>query len=527
VSIPPRASSGRVIVPGSERVAPPGAAVVGRADSNERTSVTVMLRPRRSSAAKAAALAAVPPRRRAYLTRDAFAEAHGADPGDVLAVERFAVASGVLVLAADLARRSVTLEGTLVDLSTAFGAKLVLFRLGDQTFRGRTGPLTVPASLRDVVVGVFGLDERPQARAQFRRSARAAAATSVSYTPLQVATAYDFPKGLDGTGQTIALIELDGGYTEADLTAYFAELSLAKPNVVSVAVDGATNAPTGDPNSADTEVMLDIEVAGAVAPGANIVVYFAPNTDQGFLDAITTAIHDTVNHPTILSISWGAAESTWTAQAMSNFDAAFADAATLGISVCVASGDNGSSDGATDALAHVDFPSSSSHVLACGGTTLKASGATITSETVWNDGAQGGATGGGVSDVFAVASWQKSAGVPPSANPGGHVGRGVPDVAGDADPNTGYTTRVDGFEGAVGGTSAVAPLWAGLLARVNQSVGKPVGFVNALLYAAREGPFRDVTSGNNGSYSAKVGWDACTGLGSPDGAKVLAILAGG
>jgi kumamolisin len=254
-------------------------------------------------------------------------------------------------------------------------------------------------------------------------------------------------------------------------------------------------------------------------------VYFVPNSDQGFLDAVTTAIHDTTNKPTIVSISWGGPESSWTSQAMTSYDAAFADAGTLGVTICTASGDNGSADGETDGLAHADFPSSSPNVLACGGTTLKASGSTISSETVWNNGAQGGATGGGVSDVFALPAWQKTAGVPPSANPGGRVGRGVPDVSGDADPNTGYDVRVDGETGPVGGTSAVAPLWAGLVALINQHAGRPAGFINALLYAAGEAPFHDIVSGNNGAYAAKAKWDACTGLGSPNGGKVLSTIA--
>jgi kumamolisin len=295
--------------------------------------------------------------------------------------------------------------------------------------------------------------------------------------------------------------------------------------VSSVSVDGATNAPVGNPDSADGEVGLDIEVAGAVANGAKIVAYFAPNTDQGFLDAITTAIHDTTNNPTIISISWGGPESTWTAQALTNFDTAFADAATLGITVCVAAGDNGSSDGVTDGLAHVDFPASSPHVLACGGTSLSASGTKISSETVWNDGAQGGATGGGISDSFALPSWQQGAGVPPSVNAGARVGRGVPDVAGDADPETGYTTLIDGQSGVIGGTSAVAPLWAGLTALINQKTGTKLGFFNPQLYAAGKTALNDITIGNNGSYAAGPGWDACSGLGSPNGTKLVAALA--
>jgi kumamolisin len=212
---------------------------------------------------------------------------------------------------------------------------------------------------------------------------------------------------------------------------------------------------------------------------------------------------------------------------MTSMDEAFQSAAAMGVSVCVAAGDDGSTDGATDGLNHVDFPASSPNVLACGGTQLVASGDSITSETVWNELANNeGATGGGISDVFPLPSYQNGAGVPPSANPNKNIGRGVPDVTGDADPTTGYVTRVDGNPDVIGGTSAVAPLWAGLIALINQSIGKPVGFINPLLYqdAGRASDLNDITSGNNGAYSAGPGWDACSGLGSPIGAQVAAAL---
>jgi kumamolisin len=252
-------------------------------------------------------------------------------------------------------------------------------------------------------------------------------------------------------------------------------------------------------------------------------VYFAPNTDQGFIDAVTTAIHDTVNRPSVISISWGGAESTWTAQAMNQMEQAFTDAAMLGVTVTVAAGDNGSTDGVTDGQQHVDFPASAPHALACGGTHLILDGTRRKSETVWGGTTGDGATGGGISDVFAVPAYQDAAHVPPSVNPGGRVGRGVPDVGGDADPDTGDPIRVDGQEIVVGGTSAVAPLWAALVARCNQALGRDAGDIHAALYAT-ELACTDITSGSNGSYSAKKGWDACTGLGAPEGTAILAAL---
>jgi kumamolisin len=263
-----------------------------------------------------------------------------------------------------------------------------------------------------------------------------------------------------------------------------------------------------------------------VAPGAEQVVYFAPNTDQGFIDAVTTAAQATPA-PVAISISWGGSEDSWTAQSRTSLDNAIADAVALGITVSVAAGDGGSTDGVTDGSQHVDFPASSPHALACGGTSLQldTSTNTITSETVWNDAS--GATGGGVSDVWPQPSWQATAGVPALAS--GSTGRGVPDVAGNADPDTGYQVLIDGSSTVIGGTSAVAPLWAGLICLLAQASGERFGLIQQDLYAGitagtAVAGLSDITSGNNGAYSAGPGWDACSGLGVPDGAALLARL---
>jgi kumamolisin len=463
----------------------------------------------------------LPARGTARLRRELFAATYGAHPDDLQRVADFASGEGLTVVSTHPARRTVMLSGSLAAASRAFGVELQLYQLGNDTFRGRTGTIAIPVELSDVIEGVFGFDQRPQAQPHFRLR-DAAGAAEQSFTPPEVAQLYEYPAGATGSGQTIAIIELGGGYQQADLESFFSGLGLTTPSVTAIGVDGASNQPVGDPNSADGEVLLDIEVAGSVAPGAAIAVYFSPNTDQGFLDAVTTAVHDQTTQPQVISISWGGPEDCWTAQSMQSFDQAFQDAVALGVMVCTAAGDNGSGDGDTDGKAHVDFPSSSPNVLACGGTTLIGNNAAIQTETVWNDGTDGGATGGGVSETFPLPSYQETANVPKSVN-SGFVGRGVPDVAGDADPNTGYQVVVDGQSTVIGGTSAVAPLWAGLIALLNQQLGKSVGFLNDAIYAAplSSAGFHDVTSGNNGSYSAGPGWDACTGWGSPDGAALL------
>lgn len=505
----------RVPLPGSARDQPDDASAAGAADPESRMEVTVLLRPREGRAGAAGSPG--------QLSREELALARGAEPADLEAVQAFAAEHGLEVTLVDGGRRSVGLAGPVAAMESAFGVHMALFQRGGAGWRGHEGPVQLPAALAERVAAVLGLDERPQARPHLRQ----ASSPTTSYSPPELARLYAFPTGVDGSGQTIGLVELGGGYQPSELTTYFSGLGIPEPQVTAVSVDGGTNQTSGQSGGPDAEVALDIEVAGAVAPGAAIVVYFAPNTDRGFLDAVSSAVHDTTHRPSVLSISWGGAESTWTAQAMSAFDQVLADAALVGLTVSVAAGDNGSSDGVSDGLAHADFPASSPHVLACGGTRLEAGAGAITAEVVWNDGAGQGATGGGVSATFPLPSWQSAAGVPPSANPGHPAGRGLPDVAGDADPATGYRVRVDGADIVVGGTSAVAPLWAGLVALLNQARGGPVGYLTPALYTslAARGACRDITSGDNGAYRAGPGWDACTGWGSPDGAALLAALA--
>ncbi|MDQ2842150.1 MAG: S53 family peptidase [Acidobacteriota bacterium] len=513
----------RVTLTGSERVPVLDAHEVSSIPASESVRVTVILRHRENDPVQPDS----PEQPR--VPRAQFAAQYGADPNDIAKVESFAHQSGLTVIDSSVAKRRVVLTGPVDVISKAFGTQVACYQVSTSgsKYRGRTGSLTIPAELEASVIAVLGLDDRPVAKSHVRIRPRQAAA--VSFTPPQVAALYNFPKNLTGAGQTVGIIELGGGYSAADLQTYFNQLGVAEPSVTAVSVDGGQNSPG---SQADGEVMLDIEVVGSIAPGANIAVYFAPNTDQGFIDAVTDAVHDTTRKPSVISISWGGPEDSWTQQSQAAMNATLQDAATLGVTVTVAAGDNGSSDGSSDGKLHVDFPAASAYALACGGTTLNGSGSTISSEVVWNEVANGeGATGGGVSTVFALPSYQASAKVPaqPQTN---FAGRGVPDVAGNADPSTGYQVLVSGQNVVVGGTSAVAPLWAALVALLNQQIGSPAGFLNPKLYPLGEADFHDITSGNNddsglGYYSAQAGWDACTGLGSPNGAALLSALSTG
>ncbi len=560
----------RASISGSERLPLPGAKVVGAIDPSQRIEITLQVRRKPGSDLEATVnkIASESLGDRKYLTRADLANLAGAAPEDLAKIDTFAHDHNLTVVEADAGRRTVKLSGRIADMSTAFGVKLQRYRAGNISYRGRTGPLTLPEDLKDVVVRVLGLDDRPVVETHYRvwrntkaaatgsarnqsggkRSRPAAKAQVSSFSPVQLASIYEFPTDLDGSGQTIGIIELNdvdnqgqptgAGYLTSDLQAFFNNLGIPMPNVSAIGVDGGANVPGQDAN-ADGEVTLDIEVAGAIAPGANIAVYFGTNTDDGFVQVLSAAVHDNVRKPGIISVSWGQAEETATPQMLNGLQEILQEATALGITVCIAAGDDGSADMVKkvwDKKPHVDFPASSPFALACGGTTLASSSKPgAPQETVWNEGAQGGATGGGVSNFFPKPSYQANVNVPTSSNSAG--GRGVPDVSADADPATGYSVFIGGTEQVIGGTSAVAPLYAGLIARMNQSLtgneGSPVGFLNPLLYAlpSTGGPFHDVVSGNNdiyhdlgGEFAAGPGWDPCTGLGSINGTQLLAAL---
>ncbi|MGY1503605.1 S53 family peptidase [Streptomyces sp. QTS52] len=509
---------------GSERSAHADARSTGAVSDSERIEVTLVLRRRTEIPDE---LVEGPE----TITREELAARYGADPADIDMVKRSAEQHGLTVTQTDPASRQVKISGMLGQLRSVVQAdSLTMVTTPDPAdearmveHRQRTGDLRILPEWDGVVIGVTGLDNRPQARPHIQRMKAHAAQTS--YSPVDLGRIYRFPQGTDGSGHTIAVLQLGGGIPPGDLDAYFAKLGIPTPRVDVVEVGNGSNSP-GDP--ADGEVMLDSQVIGALAPGARQVVYFAENSAQGFADAISTAVFADPT-PTAVSISWGQREDLWTAQGRAILDAALADAAAMGVTVCVASGDNGSSDGDPTGNRHTDFPASSPRALACGGTHLEADPATSTvnSETVWNNG-NGSASGGGVSRKFNQPSWQANVGVP-NGN-GQDPRRGVPDVAADADPKTGYRVLIHGRDEIIGGTSAVAPLWAALTVRLAEALGHPLGMLQPVLYegaapGVSPAGFRDITLGDIGDFAATPGWDACTGLGVPDGQALLARLA--
>ncbi len=530
---------GVVTLPGSHKTLLPNSRAAGPVDRNQTASLTVRVRSvgQPDDMAKLAYdLAAQPLAGRQYLTHAELAAQHGASEVDLDKVEEFARQHDLTVVHRSAAERSIVLRGRLGDLLSAFHADVQMYHHASGTYRGRQGEIALPAELNGIVTGVFGFDTRPKHRSpHFLKGMAGGPGGSNGVAATEFAKRYNFPdkfKGvtLDGAGQTIAFIELGGGYRSSDLKAFFHEIGGRTPKVAAISVDHAGDSPS-TPDSDDGEVMLDLEVAGAVAPAAKLAVYFAPNNgDKGFIDAISAAVHDRARKPGVISISWGGPEVSSDAQAIQAYHELFAAAGALGITVCVAAGDHGTADldaGHWDGKIHVDHPASDDLVLACGGTQVHGD-----EDVVWNDGTPfdanvsgggGWATGGGISALFKVPPYQAGADLPRSIDTH-QAGRGVPDIAMSA---TNYFTRVDRFEGASGGTSAVAPLMSGLVARLNQAKQKNVGFLNPFLYGNAAAVARDVTVGTNAikntvkGYEAGPGWDACTGLGTPDGTAIL------
>ena len=534
-------------IEGSELRPGPAMELHGEADPDEMVQVTIVLR-RRPGGPDVPGLdhyATTPPARRRRLPQEEFARQYGAADDDLAAVRRFAEAQGLTVAESSAARRTVVASGTIAQLSQAFAVTLrnyrrqVRLRARDlepstEIFRSYEGYLSVPEELADIVIGVFGLDNR---RISKRAAADPPGTGLLSVT--EVRALYDFPPDL-AASQTIAIFS-EAGYLPSDISDNFGG---SPPIVVDVPVDAPNDGST------DGETTQDICIAGAAAPGAEIAVYFTTYDQLGWVDLVKRVVHPSPGDPvcSVLSSSFyvsnGDDAATLAAEGIplswvTAVTQAFEDAAIQDVTVCIASGDFGSGSRVGDGRAHVQYPSSDPWVLAVGGTTIGNVSATGFDEYAWNDTfTLGGppvhtATGGGVSDLFGRPAYQVDAGVPGSVNDG-HQGRGVPDVAGNASVNSGYPLILGGSLALfpMNGTSSSTPLWAGLIAVFNAALGENVGFVNPVLYALGSSFFRDIVpepgaadnSVDAPGYPVTAGWDACTGWGSPRGQLLLSGL---
>lgn len=527
-------------VAGTERAPRNGARRIGPANPREQMSLSIRLRRRTDARIRPfSAVVTTSLSEQKRLSRERFAASLGASEEDLRRIARFAREAGLVVVESSAIRRTVVVSGSVEQVNRAFGVDLGRYESTEETYRGREGPVHVPGDLVEIVEGIFGMDNRRMAR-------RAAARRSLlpSLTPRQVAEMYNFPLNFNASSQTIGLIEFGGGYrvnkagTATDIQAYFDVQGLTPPVLFPVCVDGATNNPKD--SGSDPEVVLDIEVAGAVAQGAKIAVFFAPFTEQGWVDIMTTAVLESAlpagwAAPSVISISWAWAELepfekkfAWTEAAIQAVSQTFEDAARLGVTVIAASGDNGTDCQIQDGRAHVYYPASDPWVTTVGGTSISNVNGPEFTESTWNDHQSDNehdVTGGGVSDVFPPPWWQVGTGIPPSINDG-HWGRGIPDIAGYAN---GYKIFLNGsMQGPFVGTSEAAPLYAGLIALMNAVIGDSVGYLNPMLYSLGGTPvFRDIADGETNAdgtapgYHAIAGWDACTGWGSVDGNALL------
>jgi kumamolisin len=560
----------RVEVPGSERTAVATAKATGEeVDRSQPITVTLLLAPDPASGRDLESLHSLaqedvaPGRRGPYAERADLVAANQPSDGALLRVQTFAAKYGLARVGSIDPPGLLKLEGRWQDIERAFETTLESEIQEDRVgrpirFRQRTGPLTVPRPVAEDIKGVFSSDNRRQARMKMHTEThenvepvQASLATGEaltfgiaqggqrSFTPRNLAKLYEFPEDLDGRGQTIGIIALGGAVNLPALATFFTHLESPLPAITEVVADGVPDRLGEDPE-ADDELQLDIQMAASIAPGAKVVVYRGRNDSSGYVRALAAAVYDQVHTPTVCTSSYGLAENQWTGQARDAIDRVLKDAASLGVTVCVASGDSGSFDDENEPeTARVDYPSASPYALACGGTQfdLAEGGFGLEAdasvghlpETVWNDG-QGAASGGGVSDCLPLPAWQARVVVTPTNGKGAPPQRrAVPDVAMNADPRTGCVLRFpdpgdpNRRQDVAGGTSMGTPMCAGLIAQINQALGKAVGYVNPYLYNSVDTgrAFEDIKHGDNGAYQAHDGWDACTGFGRVRGRKLL------
>ncbi len=564
LSLDPRGSS-RYLP--SERPAPPPGVLKGELDTSAPMDITVQLRSKASDLTMDRTLKRIALGRQAPLSDQQFMDKFGASEQSLSELSKFASNNGLKISEADLRSGRVVLSGETGSFARAFQTNLSQYDLHGLSIRGREGALMVPNSLANHIEGIYGVDNRPQAnfyskvlgsapqeapkttgsgqsnkvalRAENPAPAPAEPAPAPiepkkagGYMPNEVADAYQFPQGTTGKGQGVAIIQLGGGVDMANEQAYYKAHGLKTPDIKVISVNGAKT-KAGFDAAADGEVSLDSQVIGAVAPNAKQALIFAPNSDRGFIDAITRATFPEKgeNPNQVISISWGAPMESWTEQGRRGMNLAFKKAALKGLSVFAASGDDGAINASPSRTFQVDYPAADPYVTGTGGTRLTIQNGKIASEVAWNNGLGRGAGGGGISPD-PVPDYQVGLKMPANANKTGIPGRGVPDVAGNADPVTGYRIRVGGSESIIGGTSAVSPLYAALAARLNEGLGpgKQVGFMNPFLYkhgmAGTAKFYNDIIKGDNNGYNTGPQWDAVTGWGSLNGEKLLQAYKG-
>jgi kumamolisin len=557
-----------------------GARMTGPVDPNETVVLCIVVRrkPGAPPLPDHQYWMSVAPGRRKFPSRSEFAAKYGAAPSDLDAIAQFCRTIGLSILDSSAARRSVVASATAAVVAKAFHVELKRYATPNETYRGHEGCVQLPSEIADIVEVVLGFDNRRLGT----HASNGGPPGATPLTPIQVAQFYQFPlftgsgQWKDATGQTIGILEFGGLSTLGDamipdFQKYFNSLGIAKPPQVITVPANQTyygGGPPLQPDPRDAEVALDVEVAGAIAQGAKIVVYFGAGftgsnqmpDELGWQTLVTTAITDDTNKPSILSISWGAPEADWPPGTVGMMQTVFQEAAAAGITVFAASGDCGASGYPLQSANYspppgmnVQYPASDPSVTGCGGTVLLGPPPSLQQQT-WNDSSyQGGATGGGISSLIPTPAWQSHV----MANGKALSWRGVPDVAGNASTYSGYDLTLYGKKTSTlsildptviistyAGTSAVAPLYAGLTALINANLfpssattQNSVGFLNPTLYGLTPTyasfVFQDIddmafnTFNQALGYQSVKGWDPCTGWGSINGVQLLETLLSG
>jgi len=485
------------------------------------------------------------------LSYEEFSSRFSSSENHINLIKDFASTVGFIIEEIHTPSATIKLSGTALQINSAFGVILTDYTNTTTTFISHSGPVNIPSTLHGVVEYVLGLDQSVRIKRNKGTITNASIPqTTGAVATWQLAAVYNYP-GNDANGVTVGIMEWGGGYTQNNLTSTFTQnipvngatmprVPIIGVDTVDVFTDGGVNDPTESGGA--PEVMLDIYCVWGSAPLCKMVLYFgygagasSPTAGPNWYNNFNTAIHDTVNNPSVLSTSWGAGENYatdgyWSAGTVSATEAVLAQSVVLGITIVVSSGDNGSTWAGY--VPEVEYPASSRYVTAVGGTSIQLTAqnsVTRSSEVVWNG------SGGGQSIYQSLPSWQAGL-YYTTATTGGSFGspislavRGVPDVAGNSDPYTGYTFYEGSSNSYVqyGGTSAATPMVAGLIARLNALTGKRIGFANPFLYA-NPSAFYDIVSGYNAvyvqGYNSTVGWDAVTGLGVPVGTSLYKVL---
>ena len=510
--------------------------------------VTVVLRP---GTAVTAAPTRGARRGRGRMSREQLASQFGASAEDIALVEQFAADHDLTVIDTSTAQRRVTLSGRCSDIEDAFQLRMHWYDHDFHPHRGFEETPAIPEELHEVVTAVLGISDKPQAKVEVPAAAAVVATEAMTVSNLR--TLYGFPAAHRGKGEVVAVLLLGGGFYTQDIREFVTSLKLPLPEITTDGVNKRGNKPC-DVETLDgyvnwinkgtkinafelmeslwtVECTQDVELIAGLAPEADILVMFAPNTDSGITNALA-AILDHPSEPTVLSISWSQTERSASDTFAAAVEEELALLAHAGVTLCCASGDRGSYNG--EKAPSVAYPASSPYALACGGTTLTTDGKSILDETVWNAPLNGqkAASGGGASARVPTPSWQSTCKVPDTGLDGG--GRGVPDVASVADPSTGALMYMGSGTVPSAGTSAAAPLWGAFIACVNSARTDPLGYVTPDLYAisAAKGSscLRPIVKGNNdidtddGTFTAHDGWNPCGGLGSPVGDGLFAEL---